>query len=126
MRNREKRIKDTSMKSFIWEEVKSTYKREDGSLNGLAIFLSILAIILVLMLGLFVVEEVSDMFVARRVSAAELSLEDLQNQVEESFYQALEEEANTGLDSDPLKEKLIRLLASQLNSSGRFTDSQIQ
>ncbi|MCR4695386.1 MAG: hypothetical protein K5773_08720 [Pseudobutyrivibrio sp.] len=126
MRKREKRIKDKSMKSFIWEEVKSTYKREDGSLNGLAIFISVLALVLVLMLGRFVVEEVRDMFVAKRVSAAELSLEDLQKQVEDSFYQALEDEANTGLDTEPLKERLIKLLARELNASGKFTDSQIK
>ncbi len=106
-------------------EVIHTYRNEDGTLNKIAIFISALALILVLLLGHFVITSVSAHWGLNSVAASELTLEEIEDAITNSFTTALSEYVDGEYTQDELCQKVLQAIGDYLNNSGKFTDSQI-
>ena len=109
----------------LFDEVIKVYRKENGQLNKLAIFISILALILVLMLGHIMINAFKEHLGLNTVAASELTLEEISDEVTNSFISTLDGYVDGNYTQEELKEKLLSLLGEYINSSGNFTEKQI-
>ncbi len=120
-----KPMRSSKTNPSLFDEVIKVYRKENGQLNKLAIFISILALILVLMLGHTMINAVKDHLGLNMVAASELTLEEISDEVTNSFISALDGYVDGNYTQEELKEKLLSLLGEYINSSGYFTEKQL-
>ncbi len=106
------------------EEVIRTFRYPDGTLNKIAVFISTLALVLILVLGHFVIEQIKKVTNAGEVKAAELTVSEIEDYITDSYMKAIDEYYNGTLNEDQAKAKIIKLLADYLSSSSAFTTEQ--
>jgi hypothetical protein len=108
----------------LLEEVVRTFRYPDGTLNKIAVFISTLALVLILVLGHFVVEQVKRMAGPKEVKASELTVSEIENYITDSYLKAIDEYYKGDLNEAQAKDKIIKLLADYLSSSSAFTAEQ--
>ncbi len=74
----EKNRKYSQEESTLLQEISQTYRYPDGSLNGIAVFISALALVLLLILGHFTIKGIQNIKNMGTVSASEMSLEEIE------------------------------------------------
>ncbi len=108
----------------LLEEVVRTFRYPDGTLNKIAVFISTLALVLILVLGHFVVEQVKRMAGPKEVKASELTVSEIENYITDSYLKAIDEYYKGDLNEAQAKDKIIKLLADYLSISSAFTAEQ--
>lgn len=108
----------------LLEEVVRTFRYPDGTLNKIAVFISTLALVLILVLGHFVVEQVKRMAGPKEVKASELTVSEIEDYITDSYLKAIDEYYKGDLNEAQAKDKIIKLLADYLSSSSAFTAEQ--
>ncbi len=108
----------------LLEEVVRTFRYPDGTLNKIAVFISTLALVLILVLGHFVVDQVKRIAGPKEVKASELTVSEIEDYITDSYLKAIDEYYKGDLNEDQAKDKILKLLADYLSSSSAFTAEQ--
>lgn len=106
------------------EELTKTFRYPDGTLNKIAVFISTLALVLILVLGHFVVEQIKRVSGAGEVKAAELTVGEIEDYITESYMNAIDDYYKGDLNKEQAKERILDFLAEYLSSSTAFTAEQ--
>lgn len=114
----------TREESTLLQEIVRTYRYPDGTLNGIAVFISTLALVLLLIFGHFTINGLKHLAGLDKVSASELSLENIEDYITETYLDALDDYTDKKIDHDTAKRRILKQLAAFINSSDAFTDEQ--
>ena len=114
----------TREESTLLQEIVRTYRYPDGTLNGIAVFISTLALVLLLIFGHFTINGLKHLAGLDKVSASELSLENIEDYITETYLDAIDDYTDKKIDHDTAKRRILKQLAAFINSSDAFTDEQ--
>ncbi len=121
MRNK-KRL--TQEESTLLQEIISTYRYPDGTLNGIAVFISTLALVLLLIFGHFTIKGIKNIAGLNKVSASELTLAEIEDYITDSYLDAISEYTHGNMDKEAARRKILKHLSETINSSEAFTTTQ--
>lgn len=122
-----KRNKKSSEVDYtLLQDIIDTYRYPDGTLNRIAVFISTLALVLLLVLGHFLVQGFKNIRNMETVSASELTVDEIQDYITKSYLDAINDYSGGQLDQEAAKKKILKLLAEYLNSENGFTTEQTE
>ncbi|NEX02439.1 MULTISPECIES: hypothetical protein [Pseudobutyrivibrio] len=101
-----------------------TYRYPDGTLNKVAVFISTLALILLVTVGHFVIDGIKHISKMNTVTASELTIEEIQDYITNSYLDAISKYGDGNINQDKARENILKMLAEYLESSNGFTDQQ--
>jgi len=110
--------------SALLQEIIRTYRYPDGTLNRIAVFISTLALVLLLLLGHFVIQGIKNIKGMNSVSAAELTLDEIEDYITNSYLEAVDDYTAGDLDEEAAKRQILQHIAEYLTSSENFTEEQ--
>ena len=110
--------------STLLQEIIQTYRYPDGTLNGVAVFISTLALVLLLILGHFMILGIKNIRSLNSVSASELTLNEIEEYITDSYLDAVDEYTDGDISHEAAKRKILNHIAEYLDSSSAFTDDQ--
>ncbi|MBE5917826.1 MAG: hypothetical protein E7273_13410 [Pseudobutyrivibrio ruminis] len=110
--------------STLLQEIIRTYRYPDGTLNGIAVFISTLALVLLLILGHFMIIGINNIKNMKSVSASELTIGEIEEYITNSYLDAIDEQTPGELNHEAAKRQIINHISEYLNSSEAFTQEQ--
>lgn len=116
--------KSTREDYTLFHDIMDTYRYPDGTLNKVAVFISTLALILLVTVGHFVIDGIKNISKMNTVTASELTIEEIEDYITNSYLDAISQYKDGNINQANAKEKILELLAEYLNSSNGFTDQQ--
>ena len=111
-------------KSTLLQEIIRTYRYPDGTLNGIAVFISTLALVLLLILGHFLILGIQNIKSLKTVSASELTLNEIEEYITDSYLDAVDDYTKGDIDHEAAKRRILNHIAEYLEASSAFTDEQ--
>jgi hypothetical protein len=114
----------TQEESTLLQEIVRAYRYPDGTLNGIAVFISTLALVLLLILGHFTINAIKHVTGLTKVSASELDLKGVEEYVTETYLDAIDDYTNGKIDHETAKARILKQLAAYVNSSSALTYEQ--
>ena len=108
----------------LLQEIIRTYRYPDGSLNGIAVFISTLALVLLLIFGHFVINGIKNINGMNKVSASELTLSEIEEYITDSYLDAVDDYTKGDINHEAAKKRILRHIAEYLDSSSAFTADQ--
>lgn len=120
-----KRRNNTPREDYtLFQEIMETYRYPDGTLNKIAIFISTLALVLLLIISHFIITGIKNISKLDTVAASELSVDELQEYITNSYLDAIAEYGDGTIDQETAKRKILSMLSDYLESSNGFTSAQ--
>ena len=119
-----KKHKYTREESTLLQEIVRTYRYPDGTLNGIAVFISTLALVLLLIFGHFTINGIKRLTGLNKVSASELDMSGIEQYITETYLDAIEDYSDKKIDHETAKKRILKQLAAYINSSSSFTNEQ--
>ncbi|PHU35589.1 hypothetical protein [Pseudobutyrivibrio ruminis] len=116
--------KSTREDYTLFQDIMDTYRYPDGTLNKVAVFISTLALILLITVGHFVIDGIKNISKMNTVTASELTIEEIQDYITNSYLDAISKYGDGNINQDKAKENILKMLAEYLESSNGFTDQQ--
>ena len=114
----------TQEESTLLQEIVRAYRYPDGTLNGIAVFISTLALVLLLIFGHFTINAIKHVTGLTKVSASELDLNGVEEYVTETYLDAIDDYTNGKIDHETAKARILKQLAAYVNSSSALTYEQ--
>lgn len=114
----------TQEESTLLQEIVRAYRYPDGTLNGIAVFISTLALVLLLIFGHFTINAIKHVTGLTKVSASELDLNGVEEYVTETYLDAIDDYTNGKIDHGTAKARILKQLAAYVNSSSALTYEQ--
>ena len=114
----------TQEESTLLQEIVRAYRYPDGTLNGIAVFISTLALVLLLIFGNFTINAIKHVTGLTKVSASELDLNGVEEYVTETYLDAIDDYTNGKIDHETAKARILKQLAAYVNSSSALTYEQ--
>lgn len=114
----------TQEESTLLQEIVRAYRYPDGTLNGIAVFISTLALVLLLIFGHFTINAIKHVIGLTKVSASELDLKGVEEYVTETYLDAIDDYTNGKIDHETAKARILKQLAAYVNSSSALTYEQ--
>ncbi len=114
----------TQEESTLLQEIVRAYRYPDGTLNGIAVFISTLALVLLLIFGHFTINAIKHVTGLTKVSASELDLKGVEEYVTETYLDAIDDYTNGKIDHETAKARILKQLAAYVNSSSALTYEQ--
>ena len=111
-------------KQSLLHEIVRTYRYPDGTLNGIAVFISTLALVLLLILGHFLILGIKNLRSMHTVSASELTLNEIEEYITNSYLDAVDDYTKGEINHEAAKRRILKHIAEYLDSSSTFTDDQ--
>ena len=108
----------------LFQDIMDTYRYPDGTLNKVAVFISTLALILLITVGHFVIDGIKNISKMNTVTASELTIEEIQDYITNSYLDAISKYGDGNINQDTARENILKMLAEYLESSNGFTDQQ--
>ena len=108
----------------LFQDIMDTYRYPDGTLNKVAVFISTLALILLITVGHFVIDGIKNISRMNTVTASELTIEEIQDYITNSYLDAISKYGDGNINQDKARENILKMLAEYLESSNGFTDQQ--
>ena len=118
--------KTTRENYTLLQDIIDTYRYPDGTLNKLAVFISTLALVLLIILGYFLIGGIKNLRSMEKVSASELTIDEIQEYITNSYMDAIDDYAPGDLDQEMAKRKILKFLADYVTSSNGFTAQQME
>lgn len=109
------------------QDIIDAYRYPDGTLNKIAIFISSLALVLLLIAGHFVIQGISNIKNSSKVTtvvASELNVDEISDYITDSYLQAISGYSKGNINQEAAKKKLLNFLAEYINSDDGFTSEQ--
>ena len=106
------------------QDIIRTYRYPDGTLNGIAVFISTLALILLLVLGHFVIGGIKNIRGMNKVSASELTLGEIEEYITDTYLDAVDDYTKGDIPHEAAKKQILSHIAEYLDSSSAFTEDQ--
>lgn len=119
-----KNSNDTRDNYTLLQDIIDTYRYPDGTLNKIAVFISTLALVLLITLGHFIIIGFKNMRSLNTVSASELTVDEIQEYITNSYLDAIDDYTEGDLDQEAAKRKILKFLAEYIESSNGFTTEQ--
>lgn len=120
-----KKTRKTTREDYtLFQDIMDTYRYPDGTLNKVAVFISTLALILLITVGHFVIDGIKNISKMNTVTASELTIEEIQDYITNSYLDAISKYGDGNINQDKAKENILKMLAEYLESSNGFTDQQ--
>ena len=120
-----KRRKESQRDDYtLFQEIMETYRYPDGTLNKIAIFISTLALVLLLTISHFIITGIKNINKMDSVSASELTVDELQEYITNSYLEAIAEYGDGTIDQEAAKRKILSMLSDYIESSNGFTTAQ--
>lgn len=116
--------KSTREDYTLFQDIMDTYRYPDGTLNKVAVFISTLALILLVTVGHFVIDGIKNISKMNTVTASELTIEEIQDYITNSYLDAISKYGDGNINQDTARENILKMLAEYLESSNGFTDQQ--
>ncbi|MBE5902934.1 MAG: hypothetical protein E7275_01480 [Pseudobutyrivibrio sp.] len=116
--------KSTREDYTLFQDIMDTYRYPDGTLNKVAVFISTLALILLITVGHFVIDGIKNISKMNTVTASELTIEEIQDYITNSYLDAISKYGDGNINQDTARENILKMLAEYLESSNGFTDQQ--
>ncbi|WP_294241532.1 hypothetical protein [Pseudobutyrivibrio sp.] len=116
--------KSTREDYTLFQDIMDTYRYPDGTLNKVAVFISTLALILLVTVGHFVIDGIKNISKMNTVTASELTIEEIQDYITNSYLDAISKYGDGNINQDKARENILKMLAEYLESSNGFTDQQ--
>lgn len=116
--------KSSREESTLFQDIMDTYRYPDGTLNKIAVFISTLALILLVTVGHFVIEGIKNISKMNTVTASELTIEEIEDFITNSYLDAISQHGDGTINQANAREKILELLAEYLESSNGFTLQQ--
>lgn len=116
--------KSSREESTLFQDIMDTYRYPDGTLNKIAVFISTLALILLVTVGHFVIEGIKNISKMNTVTASELTIDEIQDYITNSYLDAISQHGDGTINQANAREKILELLAEYLESSNGFTLQQ--
>jgi len=116
--------KSTREDYTLFQDIMDTYRYPDGTLNKVAVFISTLALILLITVGHFVIDGIKNISKMNTVTASELTIEEIQDYITNSYLDAISKYGDGNINQDKARENILKMLAEYLESSNGFTDQQ--
>ena len=116
--------KSTREDYTLFQDIMDTYRYPDGTLNKVAVFISTLALILLVTVGHFVIDGIKHISKMNTVTASELTIEEIQDYITNSYLDAISKYGDGNINQDKARENILKMLAEYLESSNGFTDQQ--
>ena len=121
-----KKHKYTREESTLLQEIIRTYRYPDGTLNGIAVFISTLALVLLLIFGHFTINGIKHLAGLNKVSASELTLSEIEDYITESYLDSISDYTNGRISKEAAKQRILKHISETINSSDAFTIEQKQ
>lgn len=121
-----KNSNDTRDNYTLLQDIIDTYRYPDGTLNKIAIFISTLALVLLITLGHFMILGIKNLRSMKTVSASELTVDEIQEYITNSYLDAIDDYTDGDLNQEAAKRKILKFLAEYIESSNGFTTEQNQ
>lgn len=121
-----KKHKYTREESPLLQEIIRTYRYPDGTLNGIAVFISTLALVLLLIFGHFTINGIKHLAGLNKVSASELTLSEIEDYITESYLDSISDYTNGRISKEAAKQRILKHISETINSSDAFTIEQKQ
>ena len=118
--------KYTREESTLLQEIIRTYRYPDGTLNGIAVFISTLALVLLLIFGHFTINGIKQLAGLNKVSASELTLSEIEDYITESYLDSISDYTNGRISKEAAKQRILKHISETINSSDAFTIEQKQ
>ncbi|MBR4707681.1 MAG: hypothetical protein IKP29_06470 [Pseudobutyrivibrio sp.] len=106
------------------EEVIRTFRYPDGTLNKIAVFISTLALVLILVVGHFMIKGIQNVKKMKTVSASELTMGEIEKYITDSYLDEVADYANTNMDHETAKRNILKHISTYLSNSSVFTEQQ--
>ena len=106
------------------EEVIRTFRYPDGTLNKIAVFISTLALVLILVVGHFMIKGIQNVKKMKTVSASELTMGEIEKYITDSYLDEVADYANTNMDHETAKRNILKHISTYLSNSSAFTEEQ--
>ena len=106
------------------QDILRAYRYPAGTLNGIAVFISTLALVLLLIFGNFTINAIKHVTGLTKVSASELDLNGVEEYVTETYLDAIDDYTNGKIDHETAKARILKQLAAYVNSSSALTYEQ--
>ena len=120
-----KKTRKTTREDYtLFQDIMDTYRYPDGTLNKVAVFISTLALILLITVGHFVIDGIKNISKMNTVTASELTIEEIQDYITNSYLDAISKYGDGNINQDKARENILKMLAEYLESSNGFTDQQ--
>ncbi len=120
-----KNYKKTPREDYtLFQEIIDTYRYPDGTLNKVAVFISTLALVLLITLGHFVIVGIKNIRGMNTVSASELTVDEIEKYITNTYLDAIDDYTPGELDQEAAKRKILKFLAEYVQSSNGFTTEQ--
>ena len=116
--------KSTREDYTLFQDIMDTYRYPDGTLNKVAVFISTLALILLVTVGHFVIDGIKNISKMNTGTASELTIEEIQDYITNSYLDAISKYGDGNINQDKARENILKMLAEYLESSNGFTDQQ--
>ncbi|WP_028241960.1 hypothetical protein [Pseudobutyrivibrio ruminis] len=114
----------TQEESTLLQDIVRAYRYPDGTLNGIAVFISTLALVLLLIFGHFTINGIKHVAGLNKVSASELDLNAIEQYITGTYLDAIDDYTGGKIDHDTAKRRILKQLAAYANSSDSFTNEQ--
>jgi len=121
-----KKLNDTRDNYTLLQDIIDTYRYPDGTLNKIAVFISTLALVLLVTLGHFMIAGIKNLRSMKTVSASELTVDEIQEYITNSYLDAIDDYTDGDLNQEAAKRKILKFLAEYIESSNGFTTEQNQ
>ena len=108
----------------LLEEVIRTFRYPDGTLNKIAVFISTLALALILVVGHFMIKGITNLRNMNTVSASELTMGEIEKYITDTYLDEIADYTNTNMDHEAAKRKILKHISTYLSSSSAFTTEQ--
>jgi len=120
-----KSIKRKNKELTILQDIMETYRYPDGTLNKIAVFISTLALFLIIVLGHFVIEGIKNVSGLDKVSASEITVKEIHDYVDtnEDFTDHQKDALNSIIDEYLNNQKLYGDI--QQNKDNIYTLSEV-
>ncbi len=116
--------KPSRVEYTLFQDIIDTYRYPDGTLNKIAVFISTLALVLLLIMGYFLIDGINNLKGMNTVSASELTVDEIQDYITNSYLDAIDDYSNGDLDQEKAKEKILKFISEYIQSTNGFTSQQ--
>ncbi len=108
----------------LLQDLMETYRYPDGTLNRIAVFISALALVLLITVGHFIISGIRSIKDMDTVSASELSADEMEQYITNCYMDAIAGYAQGDINQALAKKKILKFLADYIQSSNGFTLKQ--
>ena len=119
-----KRKQDTREDYTLLQDIIRIYRYPDGTLNTIAVFISTLALILLLIFGHFVIKGIKSINGMNTVSASELTLGEIEEYITDTYLNAVDDYTKGDVPHEAAKRRILKHIGEYLDSSSAFTNEQ--